>query len=365
MVNSSNKDAMNASNDKPSYLAGQIDKRFDIKAHNLTPALPAKISIEINNSCNHKCFFCPNPTMTRTRAIMEPALVERIMRDAYENGIREISFYSTGEPFLNKDLPGYVAQAKQMGFSYVYLSTNGGRPVSRRLMAALDAGLDSLKFSVNAGDRETYALVHGEDDFDEVVANIERCAEYRRTKNPKLKLFVSFVETDMSRHTLPALKERVGHLVDEVISYPFIVIGTPLQRRTEKDETERPFVGYENVDKRIPLNQRRTKLPCYQLWSYLNVTLEGYLSACCSDFNADLVVGNLRHQSLMEAWHSKEFQTLRQQHIERRIKGTLCEGCIVQKERPYQPINPHLMSETKEQPAVRNASLQVAGDSEH
>lgn len=330
-----------------SYLTGEIDKRFDIRVHSLTPPLPDKISIEINNSCNHKCFFCPNPTMTRTRSVMDPELVFRIMQDAYENGIREISFYSTGEPFLNKGLPRFVERAKQMGFSYVYLSTNGGRVVSRRLMAALDAGLDSLKFSVNAGDRETYALVHGEDDFEEVVVNIERCADYRRTRNPKLKLFVSFVETELSRHTLPALKQRVGHLVDEIISYPFIVIGTPLQRRVENDGTARPFVGYSDVDKRIPLNQRRTTLPCYQLWSYINVTLEGYLSACCSDFDADLVVGNLRRQSLMEAWHSEEFQALRQQHLERRIKGTLCEGCIAQKDRPYQPINPHLMTETK------------------
>lgn len=334
--------------DKPSsehgFLAGEIEKRFDIAAHELTPELPEKISIEINNSCNHKCFFCPNPTMTRTRGVMEPELVYRIMRDAYDNGIREISFYSTGEPFLNKDLPEYVGRAKEMGFDYVYLSTNGGRPVTDRLRAALDAGLDSLKFSVNAGDRETYALVHGHDDFDEVVDNIERCAEYRRTRNPDLRLFVSFVETELSRHTLPKLEARVGHLVDEVISYPFIVIGTPLRRRVEKDGTERPFVGYEDVDKRIPLNRRRTTLPCYQLWSYLNVTLEGYLSACCSDFNADLVVGNLRRQSLMEAWHSEEFQALRQRHIDRRIKGTLCEGCVLQRERPYAPINRHLMN---------------------
>ncbi len=352
---------MTGNQSKQGYLAGEIDKRFDIRAHSLTPDLPNKISIEINNSCNHKCFFCPNPTMTRTRSIMAPDLVDRIMRDAYDNGIREISFYSTGEPFLNKDLPRYVKRAKELGFGYVYLSTNGGKPVSRRLLSALDAGLDSLKFSVNAGDRETYALVHGEDDFEQVVANIERCAEYRRMKNPKLKLFVSFVETDISRHTLPKLKERVGHLVDEIISYPFIVIGTPLRRRIESDGTERPFVGYEHVDKHIPLNRRRTTLPCYQLWSYLNVTLEGYLSACCSDFNADLVVGNLRHQSLMEAWHSKEFQALRQKHVDRKIKGTLCEGCIVQKERTYEPINPHLMTEAKTRPSAKVAAL--AGES--
>ena len=141
------------------------------------------------------------------------------------------------------------------------------------------------------------------------------------------------------------LRARIGHLVDEVLLYPFIVIGTPLQP-TETGGA-RPSVGYADVDRRIALNQQRTTLPCYQLWTYLNVTLEGYLSACCSDFDADLVVGDLRRQTIQEAWHSPEFQALRQRHIEGRIGGTLCDGCIAQRRLPYAPINRHLMDDAE------------------
>jgi radical SAM protein with 4Fe4S-binding SPASM domain len=324
------------------YIEGQISKRFVAKRDDLTPPLPEKIAIEINNSCNHKCFFCPNPTMDRQRKVMDDAMVYRVLEDARRCGIREASFYSTGEPFLNKQLPRYVERAKAMGFDYLYLSTNGGRAVSGRLMPVLEAGLDSLKFSVNAGDRETYALVHGHDEFEDVVANLEAIAAWRAANRPQLKLFVSFVETELSRHTLGALKERVGGLVDEVVSYPFVVIGTPLKRRVESDGTERPFIGYEQVDRNIPLNQARLTLPCFQLWSYLNVTAEGYLSACCSDFDNDLIVGNLNRTDLLGAWHSPEFQALRRQHIERRVKNTLCQSCIAQRNLPFQPINPHL-----------------------
>jgi len=327
-----------------SFISQAIDRRFDIKAYELAPPLPGKISIEINNSCNHSCFFCPNPIMKRARALMRPDLVNKIMRDARDNEISEISFYSTGEPFLNKMLPDYVRTAKELGFDYVYLSSNGGNAVSKRIQPVLDAGLDSLKFSVNAGDRETYALVHGEDEFDEVMHNIERCAAYRDKHNPSLKLFISFVETAQNKSTFELLKKRVGALVDEVILYPFIVIGTPLKRTDVTVAKRRPYLGYEHVDKKIALNQRRTTLPCYQLWTYLNVTLEGYLSACCSDFDADLVVGNLNRQSLIEAWHSEEFRALRQKHIDKRIRGTVCASCIAQKALPYEPINQHLMS---------------------
>ncbi|MDP6351523.1 MAG: radical SAM protein [Alphaproteobacteria bacterium] len=328
--------------DTSGFLEAQISGRFAIDRSDLAPPLPDKIAIEINNSCNHKCYFCPNPIMTRARTVMDGAMVLRILDDAHRSGIGEVSFYSTGEPFLNKGLADYVATAKRIGFSYVYLSTNGGKAVSPRLEPVLRAGLDSLKFSVNAGTRETYARVHGVDEFDTVIENIARVSEHRRRNNPAMKLFVSFVETDLNRGTFADLELRVGALVDEVIRYPFIVIGTPLGRRDESADNARPSIGYQDVDRGIPLNHQRTSLPCYQLWSYLNVTVEGWLSACCSDFNADLVVGSLHGNTLLEAWHSQEFQELRQRHLEGQTKGTLCHGCVAQKDKPYRPINIHL-----------------------
>jgi MoaA/NifB/PqqE/SkfB family radical SAM enzyme len=322
-------------------LEAAILSRLKGDRASVAPPLPEKIAIEINNSCNHKCFFCPNPTMERARRVMDPATVLRILEDAYANGLRQVSFYSTGEPLLNKSIPDYIRQAKRLGFAYVFLSTNGGRAVKDRLEAVLDAGLDSLKFSVNAGNRETYALVHGEDDFETVIEHIRFVDRYRRTVRP-IKLFVSFVETAISAPSFEQLRARLGGMVDEIARYPFVVIGTPLKKRIETNGSERPYVGYEHVDRGLDLNKWRTSLPCYQLWSYLNVTVEGYLSACCSDFNDDLIVGNLNKMSLLDAWHSPEFKELRQRHLNRRVAGTLCASCVAQKLLPYEPINRHL-----------------------
>lgn len=323
-------------------IAQSVISRLNTERTSLRPDIPGKIAIEINNSCNHECFFCPNPTMTRKTRVINRSLVFKIMDEAASLGIKEISFYSTGEPFLNKDLVNYIKYAKTIGFDYVFLSTNGGKVVSSKILPALEAGLDSLKFSINAGDRETYALVHGKDEFLEVIGNLKKVNEWRKL-NRNIKLFVSFVETDISKASFDSLKELAGSWVDEIVRYPFVVIGTPLVER--KDGVERPFINYANVDKSIDLNVWRTTLPCYQLWSYLNVTVEGYLSACCSDFNNDLIVGNINKTGLMGAWHSEEFQELRRRHIENRVGGTLCAGCIKQKAMPYKAINQHLLDE--------------------
>lgn len=350
---------MTISKGREGYIGQQVARRLDVERPNVTPPLPDKLSIEINNSCNHKCYFCQNPIMTRQRTVMDDAMVYRLIQEAYDAGIRTISFYSGGEPFLNRSLPDYVKRAKDSGYGYIYLSSNGGRVVSPRFEAVLAAGLDSLKFSINAGDRETYLAVHGLDEFEDVIRNVEFCAEYRARTGKPGKLFVTFVETALNRDSFPALKERVEHLVDEVVMYPFVVIGTPLDRRAAAAKG-RPEIGYEDTIRTDEWNQKRLKLPCYQLWSYLNVTVEGYLSACCSDYNDDLVVGNLHRSSLLDAWHSPEFQALRQRHLEQRVEGTLCDGCIVQRDRPYQPLNPHLMTHGG-QPKEAKARLANAG----
>jgi len=321
------------------YLGEQVRRRLDNSStKSITPTLPTKMSIEINNSCNHECYFCQNPTMTRKRRVMDDDMVLRLIREGAEEGISEVSFYSGGEPFLNKRLAAYVAEASACGYDYIYLSSNGGKAVTPRLMPVLEAGLNSMKFSINAGNRETYKLVHGLDEFDDVIANVERVAAYRKNHNPDLKLFVTFVETALNQSTFEELKDRVGGLVDEVVAYPFVVIGTPLVRRTDEKSGDRPFISYDSTNRKEDWNVQRLRLPCYQLWNYLNVTVEGYLSACCSDYNNDLLVANLNETTLMGAWHSPEFQGFRQRHIDRKVQGTLCEGCIMQKERPYTPL---------------------------
>ena len=325
------------------FIGGKVRQWLDVARMGLTPPLPEKIGIEINNSCNHQCYFCQNPVMSRQRTVMSDEFVHRVVGEAYEAGIRTISFYSGGEPFLNRRLASYVRRAKEIGFDYVYLSTNGGRAVTLRLGAVLDAGLDSLKFSINAGTREVYKQVHGHDEFEDVMRNLEFCAMHRARTGGLKKLFVSFVETELNRDTVAALRERVADLVDEVIVYPFVVIGAPLDQSLAAKRS-RPIIDYDDTDKTEEWNEKRLRLPCYQLWSYLNVTVEGYLSACCSDYNNDLIVGNLHDSSLLEAWHSEEFQALRARHFEGQVGGTLCDGCIKQAKMPYAPLNKHLMT---------------------
>lgn len=46
----------------------------------------------------------------------------------------------------------------------------------------------------------------------------------------------------------------------------------------------------------------RHTVPCAVLWNSINVTCEGYLSLCCSESDNRLIVEDINHIGVKEAW---------------------------------------------------------------
>jgi hypothetical protein len=68
------------------------------------------------------------------------------------------------------------------------------------------------------------------------------------------------------------------------------------------------------------------------------VTCEGYVTACCADFQNFFVYADLNKESIKEAWHNETITRLREEHINRRIKGTPCETCVGGKQIKWKPL---------------------------
>ena len=103
--------------------------------------------------------------------------------------------YGTGEPFLAKHLPAYIEKAKEIGYEYIFITTNGAGAIPSRAEAVLKAGLDSIKFSIHAGTRETYKKIHGKDDFEKVIENLKWVSEFRKSSGLNFRIYVTMVQT--------------------------------------------------------------------------------------------------------------------------------------------------------------------------
>ncbi|OFV70020.1 radical SAM/SPASM domain-containing protein [Acetobacterium wieringae] len=305
-------------------------KRIEAKSKpifTINPEFPTKnMLIELTNMCNHQCLFCANSKMTRKKGSIDESFLKRILKEAYHEGVEEVGYYTTGEPFMAKKLDQYVKWAKEIGYKYVYLTTNGALATPERVKSVLDAGLDSIKFSINAGSRETYKMIHGRDDFEQVIKNLKFISEYRSKNELNFKIFASFIVTRFTEKEKIELKLLINGLVDEII---YIDVANQGGMMYEINE----LLTLENSDTQI------RNLPCSLLFNAINITYEGYLTACCVDFQNYLVVADLNKVSLKEAWYCDLFKNLREMHLTGAVEKTLCFNCVYNMNESVEPLN--------------------------
>jgi MoaA/NifB/PqqE/SkfB family radical SAM enzyme len=143
----------------------------------LVPPFPRQIQVETTNLCNHACPFCEYSFMERPKRKMNDDLFRRVVKEAFDLGAREIGVFSGAEPLMCKSLESHIVYCTELGYEYIYITTNGAVADTARWKRLLDAGLRSIKFSINGGTREIYRAIHGHDDFDKVIANLRFVSE--------------------------------------------------------------------------------------------------------------------------------------------------------------------------------------------
>ena len=306
--------------------------RFEAE-YKADPAFPRELFIDITNACNHSCFFCTNPSTKTPKALIDAGLTFRLIEEAANLGVRDIAFYSTGEPFLHKDLSRFVAKAKECGIPYVFLSTNGALADPKRAKDVIDAGLDSIKFSVNGGSRESYRKVHGVDDFDKVLENIKWFSDYRDISERDFGIYVSCVENSRNLGDWAVLKEVLSSFVDE------------FDHRDCSNQGGNMLVNNQ-TESINPANLLGSLLPeqlgfrrCPDPFHRMTVTPQGFATACVVDYDNYLATTDLRNCSLKEAWESKLFKELRKKHLSGNLEGLICNNCLHNDEGVCEPLN--------------------------
>lgn len=294
--------------------------------YSLEPPFPkSNFLFELSNACNHACIFCAHQKMRRKVGSIDKNFAFDILQQAYDLGTREVGFYATGEPFLVKDLPDYIKKAKEIGYTYVYLTSNGSLATPEKIRAVVDSGLDSLKFSINAPEREMYAFIHGRDDFDQVVEHLKYVNEYRRESRREFKIYVTGILTKFTEGMKDKYFEVFDGLADQIV---FKTVYNQGGYMPEIDTLLRCDCDNETY--------RRCNLP----FDAISITHEGYLSIENADYENMLIVADLNKVSLKEGWYGEKMKEMRRKFMENDLGGTLCDGCVNHACRPARPLMP-------------------------
>ncbi|MBI2500396.1 MAG: radical SAM protein [Deltaproteobacteria bacterium] len=308
-------------------ITGRIDNitRIPPKYRSVTPPCPKSVKIELTARCDFQCFFCATSFRLREKGDIDWDLLCRLLREMRAAGVEEIGMFYLGESLLYKKLAEAIAYAKnEIGYPYVFLTTNGRMATPERIKACLMAGLDSLKFSFNWSGPEQCKEVTGVDAFETVVRHIRETWEVRdqveKETGHRCGLYASSIQYDGEQ--LKRMENAVLQIKPYVDQHYWLPLYSQAGLTGGAKDTQ-PVAG--NIGR---IGALRDPLPCWSLFTEGHITYDGRLSACCFDHDGRFNMGNLNEISFMEAWHSKPFQKLRQANLREDVAGTACEKCI-------------------------------------
>lgn len=295
-------------------------KRLDCNARSARPPIPRSAKVELDSNCNLRCSFCSRQRSPRASIATTRQQFGAIARNLRGAGVEQLGLFYINEPFLCEWLAEAVYTAKhEVGFPYVFVTTNGIGISLDAIRECIEAGLDSLKFALNFADSEQLVSAAGASrGIDAVLGSVVATRRIRddivARGGHRCRLSASSLRFDGEQEIrMRPLLGRLDHVVDEHYWLP--VFGC--------DSRWSCLTGGGDCGNII-----RKPTPCWSLFTEAHVRADGKLSACCLDASERFVVGDLTQTSFLSAWHSDAFRALRVAHLSNDLRGTVCADCI-------------------------------------
>lgn len=282
---------------------------------------PKSVKIEITATCNYECAFCVK-SIRNDDGHMDRALYSRLLGEMRAAGVEELGVFYIGESFTCKWLPDAIREAKEAGFPYVFLTTNGSAATPERVRACFDAGLDSLKFSINfhsAGQLAEVAKVSPRY-WQRAIDNLKAARRIRDEGGYKCGIYASSIKFDGAQgEAMQAVIDDIEPHCDQTYWLPLYGMSGASKAAGWKPQPGNPG----------RLDAMRDPLPCWAVFTEGHITHDGKLAACCFGDGLDggLIMADLREVDFLTGWNSVKYQHLRRAHLARDVRGTACESC--------------------------------------
>lgn len=273
--------------------------------------------IEINRNCNINCVMCNTSLSKRPQFNMELDLFEHAVEQVKQTKSKETSLHTIGEPLMNNRLPQYFEILRKHGVK-IRFSTNG-LLLHKKLDLLIENAdiMSEFRFSIDGASKETYEKIRFGGEWERLITNLEMFREKTHGRNVFHRV-------------------RIGSIVSEDVRHELAYHLKFWSRYTPMEFLDMNLVSGLSPDNSYFLNQTILKNhivpwpPCYMLFSpALHILNDGRATACCRDYQGDLVYGNIRESSPKDLLNNENIVELRRTHLENRIpKGSLCASCF-------------------------------------
>jgi len=267
-----------------------------------------QITIETTNLCPAHCTICPRDQYTQKLEIMDFNLFKKIIDDVAQYNITSLDTCGFGEPFTDKLFFKRCEYTKQkLSKVEIYASSNCFL-MTPNIYDDVIKYVDILKMSIYGVTKDTYEKSHrGRLKFERTISNILGFLEKIKDLEKKPYIIGLLTVTNINQHEIDDWIKFWEPKIDEVFVWKPHNFGGARNYRnvdhTKQVSCGRPFNG-----------------PLY-------VHVDGTVSMCCFDFNRNLVIGDMKTETIYDVLHSDAYKKLKVAHQHREFKGYICENC--------------------------------------
>ncbi len=279
---------------------------------------PTTLNVELTNICNLDCVMCPAYHVKRPKGYMDLQTFQDLLPEAVDLGVKQIGLFTTGESILHRQVGDFVRAAKETGL-YIYMDINGNFIRQGVHEELVEAGLDSLKFGIDAPNQEIYSQVRRGGEFDKVLENLKKFDRVRKEFRSNMKLYALFIINALNQDCIDDFKEIFAPCVDEIEVSLILNQGEQFEGC---DELVSPHLH-------DLMRRYRKRRPCINPFKRITISWDGYLTACCIDFELQLSYAKYEKGKLEEAWHNTKITELR--HMmeinDHNLLPSICKNC--------------------------------------
>lgn len=271
------------------------------------------LETENTNACNFKCVFCPHEKMERKIGFMEFKLFKKIVDEVKSWKLEYLLITGLGEPLLDKNLFKKIKYARQNmpKECSISVTTNASLLDKKNFTELINAGLDELRISCYATSPESFKILHGSEDFEEVkrnIMNLKSIRESLKAKNPRICMgLLRPAESGENR-------EKWHNFWKEYLDKFYV--------ETEEVCNFAYGKNYRKVYKNIK------RLGCGRPFSMGMILWNGDVCICAEDYEGRAVYGNVKDKGLKEIIMSQEFQKMLEIHKKGKFESIpVCDNC--------------------------------------
>lgn len=268
-----------------------------------------EVRIENSTKCNHKCVFCPlnNGKFKREKTIMSDSLylylLAKITKE--QNNFDTLTISAMGEPFMDNSIYNKIQIAHDFGFKNIHVLTNGSLINDKELIRILDKNiLSSIRVSLHAINDDKHKEITGVSDLLNILDTIKLINSHKRNT----KLILTTVVNNANKNHYPEIIHEFDDKCDLLEIWHAHNWTNTFHFRNNQIISKtcgRPFNGP------------------------LQVQVDGTVNMCCFDYNGEILLGDLKKNSLHDIFNNREFNNLKYYHENGRLEDTdyVCKNC--------------------------------------